>query len=150
MDIRRQRHLILASMLGLDPDLPVEHVLVTAKELFANNLVSVELKRKILEAFSDLHMKAVRRLVIAGGLRPRDLSLGCQIEPVSPQRLLIYIIFLSFGWIFSHEKSSSHFKNGRLLKTVFLGYLFQMVIFHKLMVELSNAIDIIYFNLKII
>ena len=83
MDIRQQRHLVLASMLGLDPDLPLEHVSSTAKEMFAQNLVAVDLKRKILEAFSDLHMKAVRRLVIAGGLRPRDLSLGCQIEPVA-------------------------------------------------------------------
>jgi hypothetical protein len=30
-----------------------------------------------------LDMKAVRRLVIAGDLRPTDLSLNCQVDPVN-------------------------------------------------------------------
>jgi hypothetical protein len=41
MDIRHQRHLILAGIMGLDPDLPAEHVSSTAKDMFINNLVSI-------------------------------------------------------------------------------------------------------------
>ena len=83
MDIKHQRHLILAGILGLDPDLPVEHVSLTAKDMFSKNLVAPESRRRILDAFSDLHMKATRRLVIAGDLKPKELELECQIDPVS-------------------------------------------------------------------
>jgi hypothetical protein len=44
MDIRHQRHLILAAILGLDPELPTEHVSLTAKQMFINNLVSILLR----------------------------------------------------------------------------------------------------------
>ena len=83
MDMRHQRHLILSGILGLDPNLPVEHVSLAAKEMFIKNLVSSDNKRRILDAFSDLHMKAIRRLVIAGELKPKELELDCQIDPVS-------------------------------------------------------------------
>jgi hypothetical protein len=51
--------------------------------LFSRNAASKQLKEKIVAAFADLHMKAVRRLAALGGLRPQDLTLRCQIEPVS-------------------------------------------------------------------
>jgi hypothetical protein len=83
MDMRHQRHLILAGILGLDSDLPVEHVSLAAKDMFTRNMVSPENKRRVLDAYSDLHMKAIRRLVIAGELKPKELQLDCQIDPVS-------------------------------------------------------------------
>ena len=134
MDIRHQRHLILAGIMGLDPDLPAEHVALTAKDMFINNLVSISStllllrfykarpfhtlnqfstnvewssffgtvvnnwgrpkvslddKRRVLDAYSDLDMKAVRRLVIAGDLKPSDLSLDCQIDSVIMIQLII-------------------------------------------------------------
>ena len=51
--------------------------------------VSLDDKRRVLDAYSDLDMKAVRRLVIAGDLKPSDLSLDCQIDSVIMIQLII-------------------------------------------------------------
>ena len=68
-----------AGILGLH-DQSYDVLYTKALKMFEDGLVSKTDRKRLRDAYADLHIKAVRRLILAGNIKPEDLRLGCHIS----------------------------------------------------------------------
>ena len=82
--------------LGLQ-DEPYEVLYTKAQQMFDQDQVSEVTKKKLRDAYSRLHIQAIRRLILAGDIQPVHLSgLSCHIDiddlyMVFPSKVVIKI-----------------------------------------------------------